>query len=126
MANVTEVDQDENSIVLAHCTVPRSLTTAHEITTHFETDLSVALRGTIEPGPVTVLKIGGPDLSKWWVSGGEILENLRNDTGCRTQVRVHLNCPVSYFLDASLANHHILLLGDHAERIERFLKFALQ
>ena len=125
MANVTFVNKDENSVVLAHCTVPTSMTTTHEITTHFETDLSVAIRGQIPAGPVTILKIGGKALDKWWVSKGRLVENLRNESGCRTQVRVILEKPVSYFLESSLANHHILILGDHSERIEQFLQFVL-
>lgn len=126
MANVSEVDEVQNSAVFAHCTVATSLTNSHEILSHFETGLSVGIRGEIPLGRVTVLKIAGDGLTKWWVSGGEVVENLRNDTACRTQVRVHLDKPVSYFLEESLANHHVLLSGDHAELIERFLQFAIQ
>ncbi|RDE12489.1 MAG: hypothetical protein C4K49_10005 [Candidatus Thorarchaeota archaeon] len=126
MANVTDVDSDANSIVLAHCTVPVSLVSDYDLTSHFETGRSVAVRGRFIPQAVTLLKLWGNDLSEYWVSGGSIEENLTNSAGCRTQVRVHVEKPVTYFLERSLANHHILILGDYSERLDRFLSFALR
>jgi L-fucose isomerase-like protein len=124
MANVAQVDERNNTAVFSHCTVPLSMVQSYETVTHFETGLSVGLRGSIEPQPVTVFKVHGLDLSDWWISSGEIVENLRNDNGCRTQVRVVLDAPVSYFLETSLANHHILILGDHTEEISAFMDFV--
>jgi L-fucose isomerase-like protein len=124
MANVAQVDERNNTVVFSHCTVPLSMVQSYETVTHFETGLSVGLRGSIEPQPVTVFKVHGPDLSDWWISSGEIVENLSNDTGCRTQIRVVLDAPVGYFLEASLANHHILILGDHTEEISSFMDFV--
>ena len=124
MANVAQVNTRENTVVLSHCTIPVGMTKSHETMTHFETGLSVGLRGFIEPQPITVFKIHGEDLTNWWVSSGEVIENLRNDTGCRTQLRVVLDAPVEYFLDASLANHHIVVLGNHTEEIASFMESA--
>ncbi len=124
MANVAQVDTRNNTVVLSHCTIPTSMAKSHETVTHFETGLSVGIRGIIDPQPITVFKIHGEDLTNWWVSSGEVIENLRNDTGCRTQLRVVLEAPVEYFLDASLANHHIVILGNHTEEIASFMEFA--
>ena len=124
MANVTEVDEETNSAVFAHCTVATSLVKDYEFTTHFETDLSVGIRGIFEKQKVTIFKVSGDELVDYWVSSGSIKENLRSDDGCRTQIRVELERNVSYFLDSSLANHHVIIPGDHVELVEDFFSFV--
>ncbi|MFW9805461.1 MAG: fucose isomerase [Candidatus Thorarchaeota archaeon] len=124
MSNVTQIDTDTNTAVFAHCTLPTSLAESYEITSHFETGLSIGIRGTMKRQPVTIFKVFGDDLSQYWVSDGEIIENLVNETGCRTQIRVKLDENVNYFLERSLANHHIIFPGHHAEKIHRFFSFA--
>ncbi|MFW9963384.1 MAG: hypothetical protein ACFFCX_07465 [Candidatus Sifarchaeia archaeon] len=124
MSNVTQINREENSAVFAHCTLPITLAERYEITSHFETGLSIGIRGTFKLQPVTIFKVFGEDLSEYWVSEGEIIENLVNETGCRTQIRVKLDESVDYFLERSLANHHIVFTGRHAERIRKFFSFA--
>jgi len=124
MSNVTHVDRGENTAIFAHCTLPTKLAESYEITSHFETGLSIGIRGTLKQQDITVFKVFGDDLGQYWVSDGEIVENLVNETGCRTQVRVKLDEDVGYFLERSLANHHIIFPGKHAERIRRFFSFA--
>lgn len=124
MSNVTNIDSGENTAVFAHCTLPTSLAESYEITSHFETGLSIGIRGTFKHQDVTVFKVFGEDLSEFWVSDGKIIENLVNETGCRTQIRVSLEEDVDYFLERSLANHHIVFPGKHAEKIRRFFSFA--
>ena len=125
MANVTDVDKSTNSAVLAHCTIATSLLKEYEITTHSETGLSVGIRGRLDPQPVTVMKISGKALSKYWVSDGEITDNLTREHSCRTQVRITFKKPVDYFLTEALANHHIVVPGHHADLIEKFMEFSL-
>lgn len=123
MSNVTHIDRAANTAVFAHCTLPTQLAESYEITSHFETGLSIGIRGTWKHQGVTVFKVFGDDLSEFWVSDGEIVENLVNETGCRTQIRVKLKEDVNYFLEGSLANHHIVFPGKHAEKIRRFFSF---
>jgi L-fucose isomerase-like protein len=124
MSNVTQIDKGENTAVFAHCTLPTKLTESYEITSHFETGLSIGIRGTWREQDVTVFKVFGEDLSEYWVSDGKFVENLVNETGCRTQIRVALDEDVGYFLERSLANHHIVFPGKHAERIHQFFSFV--
>ncbi len=124
MSNVTQVDKGENTAVFAHCTLPTKLAESYEITSHFETGLSIGIRGTWKLQDVTVFKVFGEELNEFWVSDGTIVENLVNETGCRTQIRVNLVENVDYFLERSLANHHIVFPGRHAEKIRRFFSFA--
>ena len=124
MSNVTHIDKEENAAIFAHCTLPTKLADSYEITSHFETGLSIGIRGTWKQQDVTVFKVFGENLSQYWVSDGRIVENLVNETGCRTQIRVTLSEDVDYFLERSLANHHIIFPGRHAEKIRRFFSFA--
>lgn len=126
LANIADVDEAQNSVVAAHCTIPTSIVSAYEITTHFETGAGVAIRGKFPLQAVTILKMFGEDLSQYWVSKAEVVENLENEVGCRTQVRVHLGKPVRHLLDGSLANHHVIIPGDYADSIERFIAFSFR
>jgi L-fucose isomerase-like protein len=126
MANVTDVDLDSNSVVFAHCTVATAVVDTYEITTHFESSKSVAIQGRLKPQPVTVLKVVGEDLSHYWISGGVVIPHQSAANGCRTQVRVKLVEPVSYFLEQSLANHHVLVPGNHAPKLREFFRFVLR
>jgi L-fucose isomerase-like protein len=123
MANVASVDQDLNTAVFAHCTIPTSITERYEITNHFETGMSVGVRGKLPLTEVTIVKVFGEDLGDYWVSGGTIIDNLVNDKGCRTQIRVAMDEPVDYFLEGSLANHHIVVLGELQNEFEGFFEY---
>jgi L-fucose isomerase-like protein len=123
MANVASVDQELNTAVFAHCTISTSITDSYEITDHFETGKSIGIRGKLPLSEITILKVFGESLNEYWVSGGTIIDNLVNDKGCRTQIRVAMDEPVDYFLEESLANHHIIILGDHVQEIEEFFEF---
>jgi L-fucose isomerase-like protein len=125
MANVSDVDTASNIATFAHCTLPTSITTDYRIMTHYETGMSLGVRGTIAPQSVTVLKVSGDDLTRYWISRGDVVENLENETGCRTQIRVKLQEPVTYFLEESLANHHILVLGDYEKEFRDLFSFAI-
>jgi len=124
MANVASVDQELNTAVFAHCTIPIGITEEYEITNHFETGLSVGVRGKLPLTEVTIVKIFGDDLSDYWVASGTIIDNLVNDKGCRTQIRVAMDEPVEYFLEESLANHHIVVLGDYVQEFSEFFEFV--
>jgi len=124
LANVAHVDPKTNSAVFAHCTIATSLTEEYDIMTHFETQKSVAIRGRVSPQRVTVLKIYGNNLSEYWISGGTITENLENEIACRTQIKVKMDKSVDYFLESSLANHHIVVPGDHVRTFHDFLAFT--
>ena len=123
MANVIDVDMATNSVIFAHCTAPTSLLERYELTTHFESGKSLAIRGKFKQQDVTIAKVFGKDLSEFWVSRGVLTENLAKKQGCRTQIRVTLTEPVNYFLDGALANHHVIVLGDYCRKLQEFFSF---
>ncbi|MCX6557736.1 MAG: fucose isomerase [Candidatus Aminicenantes bacterium] len=122
MANPAKVDVTNRRLLLAHCSVPRRAVSAYRLQTHFETGLGVGLSGDFAPGAVTVFKAGGSGLDKYFVSGAEVLPYQPAASLCRTQVYLQLREPADYFLHNALANHHVLVSGDHAERIDDFMR----
>lgn len=121
MSNPSLIDHETNEVVFAHCTVATSITVKYIIRNHFESLKSVGIQGQIKKGPVTVIKCGGSGLDKYFLSRGEILENLNNSNMCRTQLRIKLHESIDYFFKNPIANHHIIIPGDHTEIIQEFM-----
>ena len=69
-----------------------------------------------------LFKCGGECLDEYFLSSGYLVENTNFVTCCRTQVKVKLDNPVSYFLQNPLGNHHVLVKGNHAEAIQEFMQ----
>lgn len=118
MANPAELDEDGNALVLAHCTVPRTLVEGYRLRSHFESGLGIGIQGMLPLGPVTLLRIGGSMMDALWVAEGEIVSNGDAENLCRTQVRVALSRGnVGDLLSAPLGNHIVLVYGHHADRL---------
>lgn len=124
MANPSRIDTYSNEVVLAHCTIGLDQTSGFTLRNHFESQSGVAVRGTLPEGKVTVIKCGGHDLDRYFVTSAYLQENLNHENLCRTQVRLHFNQPASYFLRQSIGNHHVLLTGDYAEMLNDLLTAA--
>lgn len=122
MANPSRIDTDKNEIIFAHCTLPINMPTDFEIMTHFESQLGVAFRGKIKEGPITVFKCDGL-MEEYFVTSGQLLENLSLYNLCRTQIRLHLDKPVTYFLTESIGNHHLIIEGDYTSLVDEFFKW---
>ena len=122
MANPSRIDTDRNEIVFAHCTLPICMPEDFSIMTHFESQIGVAFRGKLKEGPITVFKCDGL-MKEYFVSEGELLENLNEYNLCRTQIRLKLDESVLYFLRRSIGNHHLIVKGDHRELIDEFFKW---
>lgn len=118
MANPSQLDTEENTLVLAHCTVPRGLVENVRLRSHFESGLGVGIQGDLALGPVTLLRIGGQAMDRLWVAEGEITATGDNENLCRTQAHIALSRGhVSELLHAPLGNHTILVSGHHADRL---------
>lgn len=122
MANPAQIDAKSGSAIFAHCTIAPRMTSSFKLRSHFESGIGVGIQGIMEKGPVTVLKVGGRGLDRYFVSAGRIAENLDDSRRCRTQVRIELEEDASYFLRSPLANHHVILRGDHAAKLAAFLE----
>ncbi|MFZ0493399.1 MAG: hypothetical protein WAM81_09445 [Acidimicrobiia bacterium] len=121
MANPAQIDIDGNTVLLAHCTVPKSLVDSYSLRSHFESGTSVGIQGTIPPGPVTLLRIGGTEMDHAWFAEGKIHARTPLEGLCRTQIDVHLSDgSVRDLLDAPLGNHIVVVRGHHATRLRNW------
>lgn len=128
MANPADIDPDTNSLLFAHWTIARSLTTSFALRSHFESGLGVAIQGDLPEGPVTVMRAGGQNLDQVMVASGELTGGSKEEGLCRTQIRVQLkDYDVGRLLTEPLGNHHVIALGDHSEEVREYLRlFAPQ
>ncbi|HAJ33613.1 MAG TPA: hypothetical protein DCK79_09655 [Candidatus Atribacteria bacterium] len=122
MANPSSIDINQNEVILAHCTLPLNMPDKFYLKTHFESGLGVGIQGVIEEGEATIFKLSS-DAKNYFVSGGEILENLNKENLCRTQIRMRIDEDIKYFLQSSLGNHHLICKGDHSELVKEFFKW---
>jgi L-fucose isomerase-like protein len=122
MANPSSIDIDKNEIILAHCTLPLNMPDEFYLKTHFESGIGVGIKGDIREGEATIFKLSG-DGKNYFVSGGEIVENLSKENLCRTQIRLRMNEDVKYFLQNSICNHHLICKGDYSELVREFFKW---
>jgi L-fucose isomerase-like protein len=126
MANPSEINPGKTSgrgnILLAHCTVPRSLLTGYGIRSHFESGLGVAIAGKFAPGPVTLARIGGVSLDQVWLAEGQIMECPSDEGLCRTQAVIEMeNADLARLLDKPLGNHLVVGFGHWAKMARRYL-----
>jgi len=122
MANPSSIDLNKNEIIFAHCTLPLNMPDEFNLKTHFESGLGVGIKGNIKEGEATIFKLSR-DGKEYFVSGGEILENLSKENLCRTQIRVKMNEDVKYFLQNSIGNHHLICKGDYSDLVREFFKW---
>ncbi|TET06496.1 MAG: hypothetical protein E3J83_05975 [Candidatus Atribacteria bacterium] len=122
MANPSSIDIDKNEIILAHCTLPLNMSDEFYLKTHFESGLGVGIKGNIREGEATIFKLSG-DGKNYFVSGGEIVENLNEENLCRTQIRLRIDEDVKYFLQNSIGNHHLICKGDYSKLVREFFKW---
>lgn len=119
MANPSSIDEQNNSLWLAHCTVPISLVDNYQLRSHFESGLGVGIGGEISNGKVTLLRIGGKNLEQIWISNGEIIDSGSSEVLCRTQVKVKLHgaAKVTDLLRNPLGNHILMVRGSYAKEL---------
>lgn len=121
-ANPSEIDPENGTITLAHCTIPLNMVSQYELDTHYESGIGVGIRGFMPTGPVTLFKASG-DLSRHFVAEGQLLRNESKPDLCRTQQIIQLNdaSQTNYFLTNPIGNHHIVLPGHNGQLLQQFM-----
>ena len=123
MANPSRMDPSTGEMVFAHCTVPFSMLRDYSYDTHFESGIGVAVKGELPEGPVTLFKMS-PGLDRCFAAEAGLIKNLSEKHLCRTQVLLRLDDRTlcrDYFLKDPIGNHHVIVLGRHAQEIRDFL-----
>jgi L-fucose isomerase-like protein len=116
MANPARLDAPAGRLLLAHCTVPRSIVKKYTVRSHFESSLGVGISGEFERGPVTLLRIGGEALDRLWVTEGEIAATSSADGLCRTQIECKVpQAALESMLRDPLGNHIVVVQGHHEQ-----------
>ena len=114
MANPSKFNYEDNSLLLAHCTVPFNMCSSYSLDTHFESGLGIGVRGELPEGRITICKIA-PDysLDNTICLPASIKECPRLEGYCRTQIIASLNEDTMIdILKASFGNHLIIAYGD--------------
>lgn len=119
--NPASIDNKNNSIVLAHCTLPLTMVgDDYEFMSHFESGLGIGIRGRFKKDDVTVFKMKS-DLSTYHLWEGHIEENLASPCMCRSQIRVKLNEPITPLLKDPYGNHLLLCYKKRSEELKSLL-----
>jgi L-fucose isomerase-like protein len=114
MANPIDFQRKQNTIDVAHCSVPFSMTDTYSLNSHFESGISVGIEGTLQPGePITMVKWIGNRLERFFVSHGVTVALDHADYKCRTQMRLLLEEPLDDFHLNGMGNHMLLVRGKH-------------
>lgn len=119
-ANPSTIDIEKEEVMFSHCTLPLNMTSDYELDTHFESNLGVAIKGELEKGNVTILKIAN-DFSRYLCLEGTIIENLSFEGFCRTQILVKLDPQqMIAFATSQVGNHMIISYGRNYNKIAAF------
>ena len=123
MANPSKIlDNAAHEIVLAHCTIAPAMTDRYIVRDHYESLSGVAVEGIFDPMDMTIVKCGGKEMERYFISRAQLLECTSNPNMCRTQLHLRLDEPLDYFLERSIGNHHVIVRGDHKQRLESVLR----
>jgi L-fucose isomerase-like protein len=121
MANPARLSRADGTLTLAHCTVPLNLVADHRLDTHFESGRGVGIAGRFEPGPVSLVRLGGVDLDRLWSCDAALVSTGDDPHLCRTQVTVRLpDTALGELLDTPLGNHVLVVAGHHSDRVRRW------
>lgn len=120
-ANPSYINQKDNTIVFAHCTLPLNMASKYELLTHFESNLGIGIKGEMATGPVTICKLfinEKHNLDNSIVVSGTIKDNLSLKGYCRTQIKVELSdFDMMTFLKESFGNHVLITYGEEVESL---------
>ena len=123
MANPSKIlDNAAHEMVFAHCTIAPAMTDRYIVRDHYESLSGVAVEGIFEPTEMTVVKCGGKSMERFFISKAQLLECTTNPNMCRTQLHLRLDEPLDYFLERSIGNHHVIVKGDHVEKLTTVFK----
>ena len=123
MANPSRIlDNAAHEMVFAHCTIAPAMTDRYIVRDHYESLSGVAVEGIFEPMDMTVVKCGGRGMERFFISRAHLLECTTNPNMCRTQLHLRLDEPLDYFLERSIGNHHVIVKGDHVDKLTAVFK----
>ena len=119
MANPSMLRDDRS--LLAHCTLPLTMCDAVTLRSHFESSIGVAIQGDLPCTDYTLLKWGGYQLDRFFVTEAQALPIDYSEHFCRTQILLNANLK-NYLLNKTIGNHQVIIRGRHADEIRKFMR----
>jgi L-fucose isomerase-like protein len=119
MANPSHLT--DTTSMLAHCTIPLTMCDETVVRSHFESGIGVAIQGQLPLTDYTLFKWGGQKLDRYFVTEAQAVETPYSNHFCRTQITLDVNLK-PYLLQHSIGNHHVIIRGRHADKIQRFMQ----
>lgn len=113
-ANPSYLNGDK--LFLAHCTIPFSMCSSYHFHTHFESDISIGIKGELEKGDVTLFKFNN-SFTRYLLTTGQIIDNHAKNNLCRTQIELEIKDIEKTILDSAVGNHLCLFYGRHEDEI---------
>jgi L-fucose isomerase-like protein len=107
MANTSGINN--TTLLLSHCTIAFDLVRDIKLMTHFETDQSLAVKGTIPETEVTLFRLSG-SLDRAFIAEGKIVGHPGLTNACRTQVEVALPSQSMALLRSQPLGNHLLMI----------------
>ncbi len=120
MSNPARLDLNSREIVLAHCVLPLNMPKKYTLMTHYESGIGLAISADLSEERYTLFKMK-ENFQDYVAMEGTLTQNLHEDDMCRTQIRLRMDEPLDYFLKRPIANHHMVVRGEHKELIAAFL-----
>ena len=123
MANPSKIlDNAAHEMVFAHCTIAPAMTDRYIVRDHYESLSGVAVEGIFDPMEMTIIKCGWAAMERYFISKAQLLECTTNPNMCRTQLHLRLDESLDYFLERSIGNHHVIVRGNHVEKLTTILR----
>lgn len=119
MANPSHLT--DTTSMLAHCTIPLTMCNETIVRSHFESGIGVAIQGQLPLMDYTLFKWGGQKLDRYFVTEAQAIEMPYSNHFCRTQITLDVNLK-PYLLQHSIGNHHVIIRGRHADKIQQFMQ----
>ena len=115
-ANPSYINQSDNTVLFAHCTLPLNMSNDYKFDTHFESGLGIGIKGNMRLGEVSICKVfvnNKHNLDNCIAITGKIKENLSLKNYCRTQINIELqDMDILNILREDYGNHLIITYGD--------------
>ena len=120
--NPSRIIVNQNRMVVAHCTLPLSMTKQYSLKTHYESRIGVAVDGQLPLQKALMFKVNA-DLQRYFLSEIDILDNLSEKNLCRTQLEISISDEaIQYFLNDPCANHHVITLQNQLNLVKGFME----
>jgi len=125
MGNIAAINDEEESLTLAHCTAAITLASSRsnvKLKSHFETDKSVAVDVPLRLGNAVMISCDAQLKEAYLVECYVDKSQLENRKMCRTQVMLKLKSKPSNILASWPSGHAVLAIQASISDVKRVLK----